>query len=116
MHKYQMRNIRITNDSREKSKAILNQLEPNSVPHSPVLQGSSWNSWKDSVKHKSLILGKRKKGSKVPLKQKALLHISNVRYEEDTILVTETGKTPSSKGRSFMFSVCTVCMCALLCT
>lgn len=31
MHKYQMGDIWITNDLREKNKAILNQLEPNFV-------------------------------------------------------------------------------------
>lgn len=34
---------------------------------------------------------------------KALLHTSNVRYEEDTILFAEIGKTPQSKGRNSMF-------------
>lgn len=50
----------------------------------------------------------KEKGIKVPLKHKALLQISNVRYEKDTILFAETGKTPYSKGRSLRVHLCTL--------
>lgn len=34
---------------------------------------------------------------------KALLHTSNVRYEEDTILYAEIGKTPQKEEARFVY-------------
>lgn len=72
------------------------------------IQASSSMCWKDSNTRTFISFAKRKRQlGPVKMIKKALLHTSNVRYDEDTILFAESGKTPSSKGRSLMFRICT---------